>query len=401
MINSRLIFRRYASILTIISCILFQNYKAIAQESSSPSSSSQEIVRLGKLINDLQRRLQILEAKEKSAAETKSKLPKPAMPVSGTVKMGGLIQNWFISDDHNPNTFRTRRMEINLAGELTPRIKWRTKIDFAKMLSLNSTKTGSALASVTPNQASRALQDAVVTYTLTPRFTVDIGQYKIPLSQDSLRPNDELIFVERALFNELPNGNGRIADVRNIGAQISGKFSLADFTIGVFNGGVRQNDVDVSDNKELVARAGYSPKLAAGQKLRLGIYGANEEKGAVLPRRNRIGAELAYAAGAHILEAEMGIADDGSPVARGRGGYVTYANRFSRLWQGAFRWDAWDPNTVLPNDVENDITFGANYFLHGNSKIQFNLVRKYLSSKSPSFLGVSRTQFFVNWQASW
>ncbi len=385
----------------IIASTLFVPCTANAQEPSADDANRREIAKLSKIIIDLQKRLQILEEKDKSAKLTKSKDLKPVMPADGTIKIGGLMQTWFVSDDHNPNTFRTRRMELIFSGVLTPRFKWFTKVDFAKLLILNTTKSGSALGSVSTNQASRALQDAFVTYTLSPKFTVDIGQYKIPMSQDSLRGNDDLIFVERALFNTLPNANGRIADTRSLGAQVNGRFRNADFTVGVFDGGIRQNDIDVSDNKSLVGRAGFSPKLSSGQKLRVGLYGAEEEMGAVLPRRNRLGAELAYLNGNHQLFAEMGVADDGFPNARGRGGNLTYAYKFSHLWQGAFRWDAWDPNTVLPSDIENDLTLGANYFIRGNSKIQFNLVRKYLSSKSPSFLGVSRTQFYVNWQASW
>jgi hypothetical protein len=360
-----------------------------------------EINQIKQAIADLQKRLQALEEKQKKEEENKAKVLQPVEAGYGKIKFGGLLQTWFGTDTRNPDSFRLRRMEINISGQITPKVSWRTMFDTAKVLGLNTTTAGGNVTSVSVNQASRVLQDVLISYALTPELAVDVGQYKVPLSMEGLRSSAELLTVERAIFNTLPARNGRVGDIRDPGIQLRGKYPQVEFALGVFNdGGPRQNDVDDNDQKTFIGRFAYKPPMKEGQSLLLGVYGARGDTTEALVKRDRFGGEVAYHRGPHVVELELVGANDAG--VRSRGGYVVYAYQFNDTWQGVVRWEKWDPNRAGGDDDERDFVVGANYLIKGkNAKIQFNLVRKNVGAAAPGFLGRSRTQFLVNWQTAW
>ncbi|MBI3910282.1 MAG: hypothetical protein HY320_05035 [Armatimonadetes bacterium] len=362
-----------------------------------------EIAQLKQQMVEMQKRLQALEEKQKKEVEEKAKAPQPVWAGFGKIKIGGLLQNWYSIDTRNPDTFRLRRMELNISGEITPRVSWRTMFDTAKVLGLNTTIAGGNVTSVSVNQASRVLQDMLISYKVGSALGIDVGQYKVPLSMEGLRSSSELLTVERAIFNTLPARRGRVGDVRDPGLQLRGTYPRAEFALGLFNdSGPRQNDVDDNDQKSFIGRFAYRPVAKDGQMLHLGVYGATGGTTPARVRRDRIGGEFAYHHGSHTLEAEFVEAKDGSSVIRSQGGYVVYAYALSKAWQGVARWETWDPDTDASGNREHDWLVGANYYLKGkNAKLQFNFVRKNIGSKAPDFLGKSRSLFLINLQTAW
>jgi hypothetical protein len=361
-----------------------------------------EIAQLRQAIADLQKRLDALEAQQRKEAEQKETAP-PARSSVGPITMGGLLQTWYATDSRGPDTFRLRRMEMSFSGSITPRVSWRTMFDLAKPLSLNVAASGGTVTGVSPNQASRILQDMFVSYALTPRLTADVGQFKVPLSMEGLRSPADILTVERSIMNVLPARNGRMGDARDLGLQLRTARPRWEAAVGVFNdASPRQNDVDDNNNKAVVGRVAFRPIVGTAGTLQIGVSGARGRTAAAEVVRDRLGGELSYRVGPHILEAEVAEAKDGAPVVKGRGGYVTYAYSFSPGWQGVVRYDRWDPNTAVGGDAEHDWVLGANYYIRGrNARIQLNVVRKSIGAAAPAYLGSSRTLVLTNFQTAW
>lgn len=114
-----------------------------------------------------------------------------------------------------------------------------------------------------------------------------VGETKSPFGLERLQSSTALLFVERALTNNLvPN--------RDIGAMVHGAGlfgGLLDYQLGVFNG-VQGNGIstgDLDDNKDVVARLFASPFRESGwsalEGLQLGVAGTwgNQGSDSALP----------------------------------------------------------------------------------------------------------------------
>ncbi|PJB61008.1 MAG: hypothetical protein CO096_30985 [Armatimonadetes bacterium CG_4_9_14_3_um_filter_66_14] len=368
---------------------------------SALAQGAGEIAELKRAIADLQKRLQEIEDKQKQETEQRAKAPQPVAAGFGKIKIGGLMQSWYSTDSEAADSVRLRRMELSLSGEITPKVTWRTMFDTTKVLGLNTTTAGGNVTSVAVNAAGNVLQDMLISYALSPELALDVGQYKVPMSMEGLRSSSELLTVERALFNTGALGirAGRVGDVRDVGAQLRGKYPGVEFAVGLFNdGGPRQNATDDNDQKALLGRLVHKPRLPDGQTLQLGLYGAEGDTTAARTKRNRLGAELSYNNGPQTLELEAVRADDAA--VRSDGGYLLYGYRLNDTWQVVARYEQWDPSKAVVNDRERDYLLGATYFLKGkNAKLQLNLVRKDMDAASP--FAASRTQLLINFQTAW
>lgn len=302
----------------------------------------------------------------------------------GRIKFNGLLQAWYYSGDTGfDDTFRIRRTELKFTGEVNPQVKWTAMIDPSKGLSLNNTVTTLSgtpvLRETSVNQGSRILQDAFITLGYFKHLSLNIGQFKIPLSLEGLQSSAGLD-TERALFASDRVRGGSYGDIRDIGVMAYGPISSQlDYQLGVFNGsGDTQNDLDRNDQKAVAGRLVYKPAVAPGLQLGAsGVWGNGER--AERPRRDRLGAELLYQRGPLTLKGEYMTGKDG-PIARA-GYYAHFAWHFTPQWEAIARYDTWDPDTADESTAvsvtERDYIAGFNYFIDGSHvKLQFNYVRK-------------------------
>lgn len=122
--------------------------------------------------------------------------PPPAITVeTGGIKLkvSGLFQGWYSAADAGVvDTFRLRRAEIKFSGDVSPRVKWTVMVDPSKTLSLAS--GGSSIS-----QSGRLMQDAFISLNWKPKFTVEVGEQKIPLGLEGTTSSGKLDVVERAL----------------------------------------------------------------------------------------------------------------------------------------------------------------------------------------------------------
>lgn len=315
--------------------------------------------------------------------------PPPAPAPTPTVKFGGLIQGWYAAGDAGfSDTFRIRRAELKVTGELAKKYGWVLMIDPAKSLAVNSG---------TVNQASRVLQDAFITVAVPHGATLQVGQYRVPLSREGLEPAAALDTVERALFLSDRARGGNYGDIRDIGVSLRGTLGgRYDYNVGVFNGsGESQNDTDREDRKALIGR--FGAQMPGG--LRIGASGAWGGTDTTGSRRNRLGGELLYLRGPLKLAAELMTGTDG--LLDRRGYYLHAGYRFRPRLEGIVRVDGWDPdtsrNTGLATSNETDYTIGLNYNPFATLRLQANAVHKVFSDNA---LG-SRNLVLVNLQTSW
>ena len=346
---------------------------------------------------------------------------------AGALKIDGLLQVWALSGrDVNSyatggvtgisNSFRLRRAEITLNGNLTPQLYYKAQIDPAKQLSLITSTTtlgkvssvsGSGQTVVTSasvNQASQVLQDLYVGYKLNGNVRAELGQQKVPMSMDGFRSSAGLYTVERTLFNEVPYGNGRVGDIRDTGAvlrvnsnpseiiapttalngvtNITPQNTAARFegAVGVFDdGGSQQNTFDNNNRKEYIGHLG----IRATPQLYVGAYGeaSGGVNGIYETQRQRSGAELSTTilGKQNLIEGEIEQARDGSvttttttsiststgaltststttvkPKIRSNGAYLMYVRTLSDKVWFAVRGDYYNPNRDAHGSLRND-----------------------------------------------
>jgi len=417
-----------------------------AQDKVSPSTSNDKIEQLQKnleeqekrfkLLQDaLQKQAEIIERQQKQIDGLQSKIdPKapaqsPAAPAAGQtaaakpastpspkpvnnvesgfgrIKFDGLIQAWYSAGDGTKNSFRFRRAEMKFSGQILPKVKWTLMIDPAKALSLNTTTTTVSgvpvVNSVTPNQASRILQDAFITLNYIKDVNIDIGQYKIPLSQEGLQSSSALDTVERALFMSDRSRGGGLGDIRDFGIQFSGPIGKnVNYQIGVFNGtGETQNIADTNQEKAVIGRFVVRPPFVKG--LSLGVSGAWSNADRLTnPKRDRLGAELGYTNSKFKFKTEVMGGIDGDTHRLGY--YTHFGYKMTPKLEAIFRIDGFDPDrrreTNSSNVTEIDYVGGLNYYIsEHNVKLQFNYIRKTFNNgiQSPKNL------FSANLQTAW
>ena len=304
--------------------------------------------------------LRIQQLESKAVLETPLKLPKEneRLPVTagmGNVKLGLLIQEWYTVDEHAPDNFRNRRLEIGFSGKLTDHLKWTAMMDPSLVREDNSTRS--------------LLKDAVVSYDGILNHEVKLGQYKIPLTEEGFRLSSQLDTIERSYISRT------FSDKRDIGLMIIGKpCRFAEYQAGVFNG-TEANNFDTNNQKDLIGRFVLKPfpDNAGLRGLEIGSSGYyRPATGAV---KKRIGLEARYSYGPWSLKSEYLHAQDGRVPADGwyvQGGYF-----FLPRWQALLKYEGFNLDQRGSEGREYDTTVGLNYFIvFPTTKFQLNYVHK-------------------------
>lgn len=161
-------------------------------------------------------------------------------------KISGYVQTGYEWSD-NSSTFFIKRVRLNLAGAIAPKLDYRVQIEFA----------------------SPKIVDAYLCYKPFDELNVQLGEYKLPFSIE----NTDYVplryeFIEYPLslrklmgFNDLC---GLSATGRDMGAQLFGGFfkldgySILNYNFGVFNG-EGLNVKDKNKSKDIVARLTVKP----------------------------------------------------------------------------------------------------------------------------------------------
>ena len=218
----------------------------IFPHSTSAQSADSTLTRL----HELDQKLRILERKwELTQEEAAAKAKEAPALVAGKdgfslrsadskfqLKLRGYVQSdgrFFLGDDEKRfvNTFLMRRIRPIFEGTLDK------NFDFYLMLDFGGGTT--------------VIQDAYVDFRYSPKARIRIGKLKEPFGIERLQSGANLLFIERALPNNLvPN--------RDIGAQLHGELvkGAITYAVSVFNGVAdgASADADNGDEKDFVGR---------------------------------------------------------------------------------------------------------------------------------------------------
>lgn len=329
----------------------------------------------------------------------------------GNITLDGLLQVWYL--DNAPEfdqTFRIRRTELRFSGTIGKPTKWTIMIDPSRALDFieDSTLVDDSIfvPTLEVNQASRILQDALITLEFGPSFTLDVGQRKVPLSLEGLQSSAELKTVERVLFLSDRARGGDLGDVRDVGVMAYGSIlDHVDYQAGLFNGlGENQNNVTTKDDLAGAGRVVVKPGVRG---LQVGMSGGvnpgpdvEERRRRPFAPRERLGVEGLYQRGRWTAQSELMWGRDDNR--RRLGTYVLAAYHITSITEVVAQVDYFDPD-LKQNDnrlttYELDFLLGVNFYLRENHlKFQANPVLKTFGDEGPA----SRLAVLMNFQASW
>jgi hypothetical protein len=222
--------------------------------------------------------------------------PKPSKGLSvgsqGKISFGALLQGWydtnqtadkFTQNDDAIDTFRVRRAEINITGEIIPKkFGFKVMTDLAKGL-FNQDKqtvvtgvttttdpvTGEVTTTTTTSTITGVKADNIVPvrdlYGIVKTKNVDVwfGQYKIPLSLEGLGSPAQLLLPERAVASKT------FGDKRDFGIKAEkrfDKFQNAYYAVGIWNGS-GENKLDTDSVKDFMWRFEAIPQLGPAKVL--------------------------------------------------------------------------------------------------------------------------------------
>lgn len=285
---------------------------------------------------------------------------KPAVPTAlkigdGEVRLGALIQGWYLADDTEgtSNTFRIRRTEIKLSGKITPSWGFEVMLDPAKSQSFNA------------GSDSKILQDAAVSYLGLRGHEIALGQKKITFTDEGTRSSSELDFAERAQVIRA------VSDRREAGVFYKGSWGKTFAgMLSVTNG--TANNVNDDSNDTVVTSARIDVKPSATFLFGVsGSYSGGET--AAHLERSRLAGHLRYDGPDSFplaLHAEYVTATDGqagkADLER-EGYYATLMYTLARQYRLAIRYDLYDRDTNADNRKLKTLTAGFHYLIKGKS----------------------------------
>lgn len=287
----------------------------------------------------------------------------------GKIKVNGLLQFWYQNDNSTvpKDTFRLRRGEVKLSGEIKPDIvSWAVMFDPAQIREDDTQTTNAAPKVITDVGRKSLLQDFVITLKPYKAFSIDFGQHKVPFGMEGLESSAKLDFIERSALAY----KFKWADYRDIGFTVKSDFEIGDVKIqpavGVFNG-AGQNRLDDNEPLDFVGRLVIKPI----ETLHLGVAHYNGQTGTT--ENMRTGVEIKFSRDPVSVYGEY-VAGKSSGKNK-RTYYISAGYAFFDSWQAVARYDWYDPDNGQQNDEKYEATIGLNYFIEKhNTKVQLNYV---------------------------
>jgi len=276
----------------LISALLLAGLSVMHAEDASES----EIQALREQIEQLDQQLRVLERKEeiKSDADTAAAQAAPQVKIdkglvvatadgANSLHLGGLVQldsrEFFGDIGDNNNTFVLRRARLVADGT------------FARIYSFLITTEfgGGGLVSTAGGNASNAsavtILDAAVNIAPTPELQFKAGKFKAPVGLEYLQADQNLLFVERSLVNNL-------VPQRDLGVQAWGVLGggTLTYSAGIYNGVadlVNSGNADFDNDKDGIVRVFSQPftndKDSVLQGLGFGVAGELGRQKGVVP----------------------------------------------------------------------------------------------------------------------
>ncbi len=301
----------------------------------------------------------------------------------GFVVLGSLMQTWIVVQRQQglqeardtSSTFRLRRAEIDLSGELIrDTVAFALKIDPAKTLRFGSEvrEVEPAAAPVEPDQSATpgvvvptppsdtsVLQDFYIT-ALTDYADISVGQFKIPISYEGYGSSSKLLLPERAAASKL------FGDQRDVGIRVEKHLGPVFYMVGLYNG-TGLNRLDDNNQKDAYLRLEYSPldALIVGAAAGTSLIERDEEDST----KDRLEADLRVQVADTLLQAEYHHGWDGAASndrMEAHGFYAALAYMLLDVIQPVVRVGYVDRDIDIDETRLWQYEGGLNYYLAGN-----------------------------------
>ena len=270
----------------------------------------------------------------------------------GKIAVTAFVHSHFVDPSNEKSTFRTRRAELGVTGEVNKYARIKVVSQFA---------------------GTPALNDAELTISPNSSWSWSLGQYKTPFGTDFLTSSTSMPFVNSAQAAAL-------GPSRDVGTSLSfrQKFNKAfslKLTTGFFNGsGV--NTTDANSRKNFVFRGEFqlfnmftlAPNVLTGK---------NNSADSVAQDMTLYGASLGWKWASTQVLAEFIYNRTGE---LDKAGWYAWASQgMNTGWQFLptveflTRYEQMDPNRAHTDDVTSRLTLGANLYVDSKyTKLQLN-----------------------------
>ncbi len=274
----------------------------------------------------------------------------PTPQANSSVKLNGYVQVRYTHYwDTGTDGFRIRRARLVFKGEILKNVNFKLQVDGAR---------------------SPILLDAAVEISSIPYATLSFGQFKVPFSLENLTSSSALDLVNRTqTVEQLCPAQDIGAAGRDIGVTVHGKFSIVEYTLGVFNGsGI--NRTDMNDQKDMVGRLVFRPF----NFFTLGVshyIGDQRIFGGARVNRDRTGVDVFLSRGPAFLKGEYIFARDDQYERSGwyvRGAYSFIPEKLQAL----INYDSYDLGLALAGNRRDALTLGVNWYFSQKTKLQIN-----------------------------
>jgi phosphate-selective porin OprO and OprP len=281
---------------------------------------------------------------------------------SRALQISGLVQARYQGFEQTGvnNSFDVHRARLDARGNITDNWSYELYTEFA---------------------ATTKLLEAYTTYKFGDFLRISAGQFKVPLSYESLLGDSQLDFIDRSQTVEALAGRSK--DVignqigRDLGVQASGSFVkvndhyLFDYILGVFNGAGIDVTADNNNYKDFAGRLAIHPikALSLGGSL---YEGEDVPTGSAKSQfRSRYGFDGQFVSGPFSVAAEY---LHGTDAAIKRDGWYAQAGYYviPKFFQILGKYDTYDPNKVNPMDRTYIYTAGVNFVFNRWTKLSVN-----------------------------
>ena len=289
-----------------------------------------------------------------------------------SVKIFGYIQPQFdynFDGGENVNTFKFKRARLGVRGNVSEDFSYYFMLEASPFIGGD-------------DQEDVYLMDAFVSYTKYNWAKISLGTFKQPFSLEVATPCHALTTIERSIV-----ADQIVAPQRDFGLMVLGgnKYTKLNYWFAIMNGrGLKI--VDNNTKKDIIGRATYklTDFLTVGGSFRYGYpkLNNNEEErtsygGEFLVELDKlkVQGEYIYDEGAYQPGAGGGCGSDPIDLdgLTSQGAYVMASYDLDDKFQPVFKYEYFDPNTDLKDniDYQERMTFGVNYFF--NEKVRFQL----------------------------
>lgn len=272
------------------------------------------------------------------------------------------------SGDENASTFRVRRAEVRVKGDIIPGLlSYNVMFDPAKAFTFGSRNIPVAGQVPAPDTAGRVtvqqptysdpavMQDYFITLQ-SDYADVSFGQFKIPVSYEGFNGASKLLFPERALVSRA------YGDRRELGVKVEKKLGKYFFySLGIFNGS-GQNNLDNDNEKDVALRLEAYPVNG----LTIGGVGYRTFGERDAGYRDRIEADIKYEGhDLFVLGEYIRATDHPQREVKGHGAYGALGYTFLKRLQPIARVGFINPDRDTPGDRVRHYEGGINYYLQG------------------------------------